>query len=52
MLCVYRGFVCYLKYHVRSRKWKYIRQSDWDAMSFTERHAYVDDESEAYLMDD
>ena len=52
MLCVYKGYVCYLKYRVSTRRWVYIKESDWYEMPAWKRADYVDSVHEAYAMED
>ena len=52
MYCVVNGKVCVQKYHVLTRRWVYIRESRWLAMSAEERACYVDDVAEARMIED
>jgi len=41
MWCVWRGHVCIMMYDTRKKKYVYIPERKWDAMSAEEKMRYV-----------
>ena len=41
MWCVYRGKVCIMVYDTVKRRYVYIREKTWDAMSTEKKERYV-----------